>query len=185
MLHRKRSHSSLLCFSSRLLMGRKAAGQQNAERVKFIVDFRKWFIIMSDTKCIISAIARFSHLCLTITVLFCSMFFSKNMEFVKSRREFSNQDQFHLVSFFCCLCKLCFWIRKDQVSILQRQVLQHLTAAMYVFLHNYEISFRDPLLPAVIIGIKSTLCKDSSFNIKKIDKMQQSSLQVNLLHSDL
>ena len=32
-------------------MEREAVGQQNAECVKFITDFRKWFIITSDTEC--------------------------------------------------------------------------------------------------------------------------------------
>lgn len=31
------------CFSSRLQMGREAVGQQNAECVKYLTDFRKWF----------------------------------------------------------------------------------------------------------------------------------------------
>lgn len=31
-------------------MEREAVGQQNAECVRFLTDFRKWFIIMSDTE---------------------------------------------------------------------------------------------------------------------------------------
>ncbi len=52
-------------------MGREAVGQQNAECVKFVTDFRKWFIIMSDTE--------YTNLAITEVLVFAALFHSKSL----------------------------------------------------------------------------------------------------------